>query len=865
MDTIALWKALQQTLRQTQPGRKLPRVKADGWISPIHSPLRVDKNPSFGVCPPKHADDPGAWKDWATHEHGSLVDLAKRLGTVFKSNDPLENDLKRSRKPAKKAAQHSDQSRNELEKSADVQMASVEQVVETTQITSKGADGASSQFQVGSTPSNHLKDAETWTPDPEDEKSNGHTHWTFDAWCASRGLDRKQLEEVWDCEVLRHRKRGEYFRFPTPSGRYRLRFCDGEQPKTSWEHGGAKNGTKPVYGIDHLRGSGPVYLVNGEPGVWACYAAGVDAVCLCAAEGTVHEDQAKQLAKLERPIRIVFDFDQAGKQGAAKAISALKSAGVQDVKSLQLPDRLGEKGDVEDLWRDVGGDRLAGELELLPIIRPVVWVDTDAARTLNEALEALTLKATELGVYQRGGRLVRVSAAGPTPPGVVRAVQAPQIQGMPYASLRVALSAAADWYVGGKKSLPPQWLVQAVGNCSELTLPPLTGVAESPVVRADGSILSRPGYDEQTGLYLASDLEVDVPDQPTREDVLRAIELLTTVLVDFPLPSPAHHSAWMAALLTPLARWAYDGPAPMIAVDANVRGVGKTLLADLIGLIITGRVLPKSGLPDTDDELRKKISTILLDGDQMHLWDNVDKSLGSRHFDALLTSTSWSDRQMATLEGLKVEARCCWMCTGNNLSFSGDLARRVLHVRLESNLEDPESRKDFAIGDVRVWVHAHRAELVAAGLTLLSGYLKSGEQADFHPWGSFEAWSALVRGALVWAGMPDPIETRPDENSGVDAYLDLLRVAVEFWPPDLVGGFEELTSSQIAQRLGQVDDKTVWKHSMEELCSIKGRISTGGVGYQLRRWRGRVVGTRRLVRKLDRNKVAVWTVEKVAP
>ena len=39
------------------------------------------------------------------------------------------------------------------------------------------------------------------------------------------------------------------------------------------------------------------------------------------------------------------------------------------------------------------------------------------------------------------------------------------------------------------------------------------------------------------------------------------------------------------------------------------------------------------------------------------------------------------------------------------------------------------------------------------------------------PWGSFEAWSALVRGAVVWAGLRDPADSRIEirRTSDMDA------------------------------------------------------------------------------------------------
>lgn len=104
------------------------------------------------------------------------------------------------------------------------------------------------------------------------------------------------------------------------------------------------------YGLDQLRGTGPVYVVNGESSVWACYTAGVDAMCFCRGEGAVPSStQAKALAELKRPVRVVYDLDATGEQGSAKVVEALRAMGCE-VMALRLPAELGKGGDVNDLW-----------------------------------------------------------------------------------------------------------------------------------------------------------------------------------------------------------------------------------------------------------------------------------------------------------------------------------------------------------------------------------------------------------------------------------------------------------------------------------------------------------------------------------
>ena len=122
------------------------------------------------------------------------------------------------------------------------------------------------------------------------------------------------------------------------------------------------------YGLEQLTGTGPVYVVNGESSVWACYTAGVDAVCFCRGEGAAPSaSQAEALTALGRPVRVVYDLDVTGEQGSVKVVEALRAVGCEAV-GLLLPAVLGKGGDVNDLWvrHAPDGAAFAGALSGLP-------------------------------------------------------------------------------------------------------------------------------------------------------------------------------------------------------------------------------------------------------------------------------------------------------------------------------------------------------------------------------------------------------------------------------------------------------------------------------------------------------------------
>ena len=77
-----LWPLIEGEVRTRQPeGFRWPRANSKGWIGPVHSPLRVDRHPSFSVRPDT-GGEPGGWKGHATGDGGGLLELARQLGTL---------------------------------------------------------------------------------------------------------------------------------------------------------------------------------------------------------------------------------------------------------------------------------------------------------------------------------------------------------------------------------------------------------------------------------------------------------------------------------------------------------------------------------------------------------------------------------------------------------------------------------------------------------------------------------------------------------------------------------------------------------------------------------------------------------------
>ena len=122
-----------------------------------------------------------------------------------------------------------------------------------------------------------------------------------------------------------------------------------------------------------------------------------------------------------------------------------------------------------------------------------------------------------------------------------------------------------------------------------------------------------------------------------------------------------------------------------------MRGSGKSLLADVVSEVNSGREMSRMSQPKDDDECRKRITAVALAGETLMLLDNIDRMLGSASLDAALTATSWTDRLLGASEMVSgIPLFATWYATGNNVILAADTARRTVHIRLESPDENPE-------------------------------------------------------------------------------------------------------------------------------------------------------------------------------
>jgi len=204
---------------------------------------------------------------------------------------------------------------------------------------------------------------------------------------ARRGLPAGYLAADWNVTEGRHKGRPVLFWPSAPGMPRRWKALDGKRPKYGWE---VRGGSAHLYGLplalERLAADpwAPLYVVNGEPSVWAAGAAGnVAAVCLAVGEGAagtaakLAPDLAAALEGIGRPVavRVVYDADGAGRDGGAKVAAALANGGM-DAAALHLAYWQGWQAagmppgaDAGDMFQAAGAGRLAAALASLPAMK----------------------------------------------------------------------------------------------------------------------------------------------------------------------------------------------------------------------------------------------------------------------------------------------------------------------------------------------------------------------------------------------------------------------------------------------------------------------------------------------------------------
>ena len=355
--------------------------------------------------------------------------------------------------------------------------------------------------------------------------------------------------------------------------------------------------------------------------------------------------------------------------------------------------------------------------------------------------------------------------------------------------LSVLLPDVTDWIDYDRHgdeipSDPPKKIIEYLLGQTAESLSQLNGLVSSPYCLPDGSIVTASGYNEISGFFMDGEISDmgQIPTKPTEEQVTWARNLLVgDLFVDFPFVSNADRANALTVALTCVARPMIEGSTPLFVFNAPSEGTGKGLLPEVIGLVVTGRTPHLTTAPMREEEWRKEIPALLESAGSMVVFDNINRRLDSSALASVLTSTNPSFRVMRTTTHQTLPNRLVWTATGNNIDFSREIARRVVFIQLDAQIEDPSSRTGFKHTNLPQWALANRTNLLRALFVLIRNWISKGKPVSDVVFGSYETWAAMMGGILDAAGIPGFLENRSSSRQRGDEATNEWAFLVELW------------------------------------------------------------------------------------
>jgi hypothetical protein len=289
-------------------------------------------------------------------------------------------------------------------------------------------------------------------------------------------------------------------------------------------------------------------------------------------------------------------------------------------------------------------------------------------------------------------------------------------------------------------------------DCS--AVPTLRGVQTMPLV-IGGEIVAPVGYN--LALELAFIIDPTLRNiLPKREDCTLAAakkeyQFLVEVWLGDVAATEEGKAVLIASALSVVQRHLLTEK-PGFLVSAGQRGSGKTTAISMISQAILGHRAPAAAWSPMEEERRKMLLSFAIADVPLVSFDNIARgtALKCKEIERYLTEATITDRVLGESVVATARTAAALFFTGNSVEPTGDLASRILSIRLASNRVDPENRK-FSHPDPFAWTELNRGRILRA-LYMILALLRA------------EPASLKTRFKLWWRMIGHPIEL----VSGVD-------------------------------------------------------------------------------------------------
>jgi hypothetical protein len=394
----------------------------------------------------------------------------------------------------------------------------------------------------------------------------------------------------------------------------------------------------------------------------------------------------------------------------------------------------------------------------------------------------------------------------------------------------------ADWYSPGwygnlVPDRPRQHLIRDMLARPDKDVPLLRRFSPVPIFGPDGTLLDA-GYHAGSGLLVAPPRGFSLPElssEPTKDELGIAKRLIVDELLgDFPFTGPSEVAHAVSALLLPYVREMLPSPTPLHMIEKPTPGTGGTLLAQCLSYGVSGKWLAGLTIPRDESEWRRVLLAKLLQHPVIFLLDNIHETLDSAALASAITAETFEDRYIGSSDMATAPVFCLWLATANNPAMSAELVRRTVRIRLDAQVERPDTRTGFRHPNLKAWVEASHALLVWAALTIIQAWIAASRPGGGKTLGMFEPWAAALGGILDVAGIPGFLENLEDLRLNTDSETRAISSFIGAWHAkfgdgelgvaelwglagclDLSGKDEHARKIQLGKRLDSLRDRPI--------------------------------------------------------
>ena len=405
------------------------------------------------------------------------------------------------------------------------------------------------------------------------------------------------------------------------------------------------------------------------------------------------------------------------------------------------------------------------------------------------------------------------------------------------------------------KDLPEPVAQNLATNWQRQDWPELRAVATTPILTPDGKYRREPGYDPHTGLYLDLDGEwPELPETLDREEAEAALGELTNLLRNYAWRSATDQAVattmLVSAVMRPVLR-----DCPAFAITAPTPGSGKGLLVHAAAVLATGGSPAVMEWSKDNEENRKALDATAIQGDALIHIDNVEHPIGGATLCTQITEQKRNVRELGRSNMIEVPCVSLVTITGNNVVLLRDINRRVLMASIDPQVERPEQREFDQ--DLIQECTQRRRELVQACHVIVSAYHRAGRpNMELPAIGSFNQWSRVVRAALVWAGLCDPVAAQAAQHEA-DPDREAHVALMEAWRYEF--GDQPVTARDVIKK-SLCEYQVDLREALDVACGWRGEVTTARLGRWLGSHRDKIADGKRIEAVTKQRGLQTWRV-----